>query len=205
MKVETRISKMSCFSFTKKYLKWLLHFDKSEFWISFFFSQRLIHPLVRIHILINSLKPKYENLCLEMEMSGEVRLAYVLQVDWILEDCFLATSEFQIINKNNYDSPGSPNFKFISILDFRVDQQPLHCLTDTVIFFQYWNLNSGPCTCQASKCSLTWAMTQVFFALVCFQIRFHAFYPANLGLWSSYICLLSSWDYRRHCFFVVRI
>jgi hypothetical protein len=34
------------------------------------------------------------------------------------------------------------------------------------------------------------------FALDIFQIGSHTFSQASLGLWSSYLCLLSSWDYR---------
>jgi hypothetical protein len=46
------------------------------------------------------------------------------------------------------------------------------------------------------KCSTTWSISPALFALVVFQIMYKCFFvQASLGLWSSYLCLLYSWNY----------
>jgi hypothetical protein len=62
------------------------------------------------------------------------------------------------------------------------------------IFQQHWRLNLGPQACKAGVLPLSHAPAS--FALVTFQTGSLSFVQAGLKLWSFYLCLPHSWDYR---------
>jgi hypothetical protein len=56
---------------------------------------------------------------------------------------------------------------------------------------KFWGFNSGPCTCLASTPPL-----ELYPTPFCFLVCFSDSLRGGLGPWFSYLCLLSSLDYR---------
>jgi hypothetical protein len=65
----------------------------------------------------------------------------------------------------------------------------------TFIYLWYWGFELKALGLP-SKHPTTWATPLPLFALINFQIGSCVFAQASSGWWSSYLCLLSSWDYK---------
>jgi hypothetical protein len=60
-------------------------------------------------------------------------------------------------------------------------------------FWLYWGLNSRTAWQVLDRCSMVWAPPSAFFALFILD-RVSSLCLGLPGLWSSYLCFLSSWD-----------
>jgi hypothetical protein len=70
-------------------------------------------------------------------------------------------------------------------------------LPSLLFFWQYWGLNSGPCSWLARALPLQLLLLALFFLFVIFQLGYCVCAPSLPGLPSFYLCLSHSWDDKR--------